>query len=170
MVPLEVDALLEVKLILDQEHIERLLDEEPEPEEMVEIHWVVVLEEMVELEYVDTEDEDDEDDMLLDELLVIDEVDDDDIMQALDTRVLTTIDEVEDELGIELTELANLELTDVNELCLYVIQKMEVMVSKELLEEMNVMNVIDTVYINLHLIENSCQHNGNFLQQNSKNI
>lgn len=34
---LEVDAHLDVKLILGQEHIERLLDDEPELEETVEI-------------------------------------------------------------------------------------------------------------------------------------
>ena len=77
---LEVDVRLEVRLILDQEHIERLLDDELEPEEMVEIQRVDVIEEIDELEYVDIEDEDDEDDMLVDELLVIDEEYDDDIL------------------------------------------------------------------------------------------
>lgn len=68
-----------------------------------------------------------------------------------------------DELGIEPIELTNLEQIDANELSSYVIQKMEVMVLKEQSEEMNVMSVIDTVYINSHLIENLYQFNGNFL-------
>lgn len=76
---LEVDALLDVKLILDQEHIERLLDEELELEEMVETHKVHMLDEFDELEYADIEDEDDEVDTVVEELLLIDEVDDEDI-------------------------------------------------------------------------------------------
>jgi len=68
-----------------------------------------------------------------------------------------------DELGIEPIELINLEQIDANELSSYVIQKTEAMVLKEQNEEMNVMSVIDTVYINSHLIENSYQFNGNFL-------
>lgn len=68
-----------------------------------------------------------------------------------------------DELGIEPIELTNLEQIDANELSSYVIQKTEAMVLKEQSEEMNVMSVIDTVYINSHLIENLYQFNGNFL-------
>lgn len=170
MVLLEVDALLDVKLILGQEHIELQPEVELELEEMDEILQVAVLEVIDELEYVDMDDDDEVDDIKLDERLVIEEEDDEDMVLALDTKIEIIIEDEVDELGIELIELTKLEQADVNELYLYVIQKMEVMVSKELLEEMNVMNVIDIVYTNLHLIENSCQHNGNFLQQNSENI
>ena len=160
---LEVDAQLDVKHILGQEHIERLLEVELELDEMVEIQQVDVVEEIDELEYVDIEDEDDEVDMLVDEQLVIDEEYDDDILLELDTRLRIIIEVDDEELGIEPIELANLELTDVNELSSYAIQKMEVMVLKEQSEEMNVMSVIDIVYINSHLIENLYQFNGNFL-------
>ena len=160
---LEVDVQLEAKHILDQEHIERLLEVELELDEMDEIQRADVIEEMDELEYVDIEDEDDEVDMSVDEQLVIDEEYDDDILLELDTRLRIIIEVDDEELGIEPIELANLELTDVNELSSYAIQKMEVMVLKEQSEEMNVMSVIDIVYINSHLIENLYQFNGNFL-------
>lgn len=118
---------------------------------------------MVELEYVDIEDEVDEDDINIEELLVIDEEYDDDMVLVLDTNQPTTIDEVEDELGIEPTELTKPEQIDVNELYSYAIQKTEVMVLKEQNDETNVMNVTDTVYTNLHLMENLYQFSGKFL-------
>lgn len=167
---LEADVLLDVKLILDQEHIELQPEVELELEEMDEILQVAVLEVIDELEYVDMDDDDEVDDIKLDEQLVIEEEDDEDMVLALDTKIEIIIEDEVDELGIEPIELIKLELADVNELYLYVIQKMEATVSREQLEEMNVTNVIDIVYTNLHLIENLCQHNGNFLQQNSKNI
>lgn len=160
---LEADARLDVRHILDLEHIELQLDDELELEVMVEIQNEAVIDEMGELEYVDTDDDEDEVDTRLDDVLVMDEEYDDDIELVQDTNQQIIIEDDDEELGIELIELINLELMDANELYSYVIQKTEVMVLKEQSDETNVMNVTDTVYINLHLMENLCQFSGKFL-------
>lgn len=153
---LEVDVQLEAVLA----EVDECDDDEVVEVELVEPEQLEVtnIEEIDELDFVDMVDEVDEVEVVTPEPLVTDEELDDYEIEFAEMLQLIVV-EVEDELDT-VTLILDTEENDETELCLYVIKQTEAAEYEQLCDEMSVMYAIDTVYINLYVVEHSqLQHN-----------